>query len=212
MLTLRGEKSALWRAWKRKDQSFYQSALECRAIGLHWNNIKRIIRERRAQGEELSIEKWARQHAPVTRRWLDEFGDFANRWPEFVTTWRWSKSVPYAPERRAGLHAFLDLMLAKRRFDTVSKARQENFGTLGSLATRVRNSVPISDTGTLAPIEQLTPASQLICGDVADMLRAHIADGSADLVIADPPYWLSRYSLRLDNRQELLACRYGSTL
>jgi hypothetical protein len=91
------------------------------------------------------------------------------------------------------LHAFLDLMLAKRRFDTVSKARQETFGTLGSLAARVRNSVPISDPGMLAAIEPLTPASRLICGDVADMLPAHIADGNADLVIADPPYWLSRY-------------------
>ena len=44
MQTLNGEKQALWKAWRRKNQSEWQTALECRAIGQHWNNIKAIIK------------------------------------------------------------------------------------------------------------------------------------------------------------------------
>jgi hypothetical protein len=33
MQTLNGEKKALWKAWRRKNQSEWQTALECRAIG-----------------------------------------------------------------------------------------------------------------------------------------------------------------------------------
>jgi hypothetical protein len=47
MQTLNGEKQALWKAWRR-NQSEWQTALECRAIGHHWNNIKAIIKARRA--------------------------------------------------------------------------------------------------------------------------------------------------------------------
>ena len=59
MLTLRGENTALWKAWRRKDQTFYQCALECRAIGVHWTNIKSIITARRKAGEDITIQKWA---------------------------------------------------------------------------------------------------------------------------------------------------------
>ena len=47
MQTLNGEKQALWKAWRRKNQSEWQTALECRAIGQHWSNIKAIIKARR---------------------------------------------------------------------------------------------------------------------------------------------------------------------
>jgi DNA modification methylase len=42
-------------------------------------------------------------------------------------------------------------------------------------------------------VETLTPTTRLICGDVAGALAQHVADGEADVAIADPPYWLSRY-------------------
>jgi hypothetical protein len=64
MLTLGGEKTALWKAWRRKDQTFYQCALECRAIGIHWSNIKSIITARRKAGTTSPF----RGGPPSTRR------------------------------------------------------------------------------------------------------------------------------------------------
>jgi DNA modification methylase len=194
MLTLRGEKSALWKAWKRKDQTFYQCALECRAIGIHWRNIKQIIMARRKAGEDITIRQWAAQHAPVSVRWLNEYAEFAGRWNEFLETWRWSQSMPYSPERKAGLHTFQDLMLAKRRHDTISRSRQISFSGRGQrILSAGGNSVPMSASETSCLVEMLTPTNRLICGDVADMLRRHVPDATADVAIADPPFWLSRY-------------------
>ena len=184
MLTLGGEKTALWKAWRRKDQTFYQCALECRAIGIHWSNIKSIITGRRKAGEDITIQRWATQHAPVSIRWLNEYSEFANRWPEFLDTWRWSQSMPYSPERKAGLHTFQDLMLAKQRYDSVSSARQAAFGGRGERITDGGNSVPTTGFGTIESIEQLTPTVRRICGDVAEMLKRHVADGTADVAIA----------------------------
>jgi site-specific DNA-methyltransferase (adenine-specific) len=194
MLTLRGEKSALWKAWKRKDQTFYQCALECRAVGIHWANIKQILMARRKAGEDITIQKWAAQHAPVSVRWLNGYADFASRWSEFVETWRWSKKMPYSPERRVGLHTFLDLMLAKRRYDCVSHTRQLSFGGRGErFSYPIGHSVPMSGYETSVAVETLTPVNRLICGDGADMLKRYVPDQIADIAIADPPYWLSRY-------------------
>src|SRR5215472_11646663 len=115
MLTLRGEKSALWRAWKRKDQSLLECAKECRAVGIHWNNITRLIQARRRGGEQITVQKWAQTHAPVSARWLYQYGEFANRWDEFLDAWKWAQANSYAPERRPGLHALQDLLSAKQR-------------------------------------------------------------------------------------------------
>jgi len=194
MLTLRGEKSALWKAWKRKDQSFHQCALECRAVGIHWNNIKRMIAARRQVGANITVQSWAKQHAPVSKRWLDQYGDFANRWPEFVETWRWAQSMPYTLEHKPGLHSLQDLMLAKQRYDSISRSRQESFGNRGErIAVTLGNSVPMSGSATSGTIETLTPTTRLICGDVADALARHVPDDTVDTAIADPPFWLSRY-------------------
>ena len=80
MQTLNGEKQALWKAWRRKNQSEWQTALECRAIGQHWNNIKAIIKARRKAGEQITVAQWSEANAPVTHRWLDEFSGFADLW------------------------------------------------------------------------------------------------------------------------------------
>ena len=172
---------------KRRDQSFYQAALECRTIGQHWINIKAMIIARRNAGEAITIQRWAEQHAPVSVRWLNEYADFASRWNEFLETWRWSKDMPYSPERRAGLHTFLDLMLAKRRYDCVSRTRELNFGGRGGrVECPGKNSVPMSVTETSGNVETLTPTNRLICGDVAASLQRHVGDATVDVGIADP--------------------------
>jgi hypothetical protein len=194
MLTLRGEKSALWSAWKRKDQTFYQCAIDCRSVGIHWSNIKLIVQARRKAGENITVDRWAKQHAPVTKQWLDQFADFANHWGEFIETWRWMKSMPYAPQRRPGLHVFQDLMIEKSRYDHLSRTRQGTYGSQrDQIAARNGNSVSKVGDVLFGAIESLTPTNQLICGDVAGGLRSHVPDLAADLAIVDPPFWLSRY-------------------
>src|ERR1700733_8351980 len=93
MQTLNGEKQALWKAWRRKNQSEWQTALECRAIGQHWSNIKAIIKARRKAGEQITVAQWSETNAPVTHRWLDEFSGFADRWEEFRAAWKWAQTT-----------------------------------------------------------------------------------------------------------------------
>jgi DNA modification methylase len=194
MLTLRGEKAALWKAWRRKDQTFYECAIECRAVGIHWGNIKVLIRAHRKAGENITIERWTKQNAPVSKRWLDQYSEFAHRWGEFIEAWKWAQAMPYHSERRPSLHSLQDLMLAKQRYDAVSRTRQIAYGGRGGRsAVALGNSVPISAFVTSGDIERLTPTTGLICGDSADSLRAHIPDGAADIAIVDPPFWVSRY-------------------
>jgi hypothetical protein len=119
MQTLNGEKQALWKAWRRKNQSEWQTALECRAIGQHWSNIKAIIKARRKAGEQITVAQWSETNAPVTHRWLDEFSGFADRWEEFRAAWKWAQTLPYLPERRPGLHGFVDLINTKAKLEHV---------------------------------------------------------------------------------------------
>jgi DNA modification methylase len=123
MQTLNGEKQALWKAWRRKNQSEWQTALECRAIGQHWNNIKAIIKARRKAGERITVAQWSEANAPVTHRWLDEFSGFADRWEEFRAAWKWAQTSPYLPERRPGLHGFVDLINTKAKLEHVRGER-----------------------------------------------------------------------------------------
>ena len=123
MQTLNGEKQALWKAWRRKNQSEWQTALECRAIGQHWSNIKAIIKARRKAGEQITVAQWSEANAPVTHRWLDEFSGFADRWEEFRAAWKWAQTLPYLPERRPGLHGFVDLINTKAKLEHVRGER-----------------------------------------------------------------------------------------
>ena len=123
MQTLNGEKQALWKAWRRKNQSEWQTALECSAIGQHWSNIKTIIKARRKAGERITVAQWSEANAPVTHRWLDEFSGFADRWEEFRAAWKWAQTSPYPPERRPGLHGFVDLINTKAKLEHVRGER-----------------------------------------------------------------------------------------
>ena len=81
--------------------SEWQTALECRAIGQHWSNIKAIIKARRKAGEQITVAQWSEANAPVTHRWLDEFSGFRR------SLGRISRSLevgadPYRTYRRGG--------------------------------------------------------------------------------------------------------------
>jgi DNA modification methylase len=90
MLTLAGEKAALWKAWRRTLKSYFQHALDCRDIGAHWNSIKTRLTELRKAGRStLTIELF------------DEFGNFANEWPQFEGAWKLWQEVNYTSDRGA---------------------------------------------------------------------------------------------------------------
>ena len=88
MLTLSGERAALWRAWKRRDENYLAVARECRNIGIHWKNCKTLIRAKRNAGEHITVAAWAKTHAPVSDRWLDKYAEFSSRWDEFQAAWK----------------------------------------------------------------------------------------------------------------------------
>ncbi len=158
-----------------------------RDAGQHWQNIKAECRERK-----ISAGKWAADNAPLSKRWLDKYAEFASRWDQFQAAWKWSKSLSYAPERRPGLWGCFDLMDAKARFDTYSEARKPSYQ--GGYA--VGTTVPIPRTarhpGAQGKPIRLTATATLLHGDVTTMMRAHVTDGSVDLAVADVPYFLRK--------------------
>jgi hypothetical protein len=168
--SLTAECAALIRSLKTADSSWYAMCSAFRDAGLHWSNIKTECREQR-----ISAGTWAAENAPLSKRWLDKYAEFAGRWDEFQTAWDWSQSLTYAPERRPGLWGCFDLMDAKQRFATYSEARKRSYRGDNGL-------------GTVVPIR--TSERTLLHGDVSDMMREHLADASIDVAIGDVPYFL----------------------
>jgi hypothetical protein len=88
------------------------------------------------------------------------------------------------------LWGFFDLMDAKKRFDTYSKAQKRVHQGDGGLGTVVPNPDTERHQGTAGKPIRLTTTATLLHGDVTDMMRKHISDSSVDLAIADVPYFL----------------------
>ena len=170
MQTLNGEKQALWKAWRRKNQSEWQTALECRAIGQHWSNIKTIIKARRKAGERITVAQWSEANAPVTHRWLDEFSGFADRWEEFRAAWRWAQTSPYLPERRPGLHGFVDLINTKAKLEHVRGEQRPH---------RSEGSDPVNS------------GMRILKGDCLAILRT-LPSRSIQTCVTSPPYFQLR--------------------
>lgn len=183
--SLTAESAALIRSLKTADSSWYAMCSAFRDAGLHWSNIKTECREQR-----ISAGTWAAENAPLSKRWLDKYAEFAGRWDEFQTAWDWSQSLTYAPERRPGLWGCFDLMDAKQRFATYSEARKRSYrgdNGLGTLVPIRASERP--QTRSVNPI-RLTKTASLLHGDVSDMMREHLADASIDVAIGDVPYFL----------------------
>jgi modification methylase len=135
-------------------------------------------------GKRISAYRWAKDNAPVGKKWLDEHAKFArDEWDDFVIAWKWAQSKPYAPERRPSLATARDLIDAKKRSEHYHSA-----------SDRSRTPVPVEPEAqeTQASAEKIvvSPAATVLCGDVEDMPRRHIADGTMDVIAADPPYFM----------------------
>jgi len=179
------ERTALIRSLKSAETNWFAMCSDFRDAGIHWRNIRQECKERK-----ISIGKWATENAPISRRWLDKYAEFADRWDEFLAASKWSVTLPYAPERRPGLWGCFDLMDAKTRFDTYSEARKRNYrgdSGKGTVVPRSPTKQPPTTDGN--PILLATTA-MLLHGDVNHMMGEHIADASVDLAIADVPYFI----------------------
>ena len=166
MLTLNGERAALWRAWKRRDENYLAVARECRNIGIHWKNCKTLIRAKRNAGEHITVAAWAKAHAPVSDRWLDKYAEFASRWDEFQAAWKWAQTQPYTPDRRPGLHTFFDLMQAHVVGQHYARARAAVARRPAGFQNSVRKAG--SATSPTDTVMDLTPTARLIMGDFVE--------------------------------------------
>jgi site-specific DNA-methyltransferase (adenine-specific) len=183
--SLAAERAALMRSLRNSETNWYAMCRDFREAGQCWLNIKAELQER-----QISAGQWASENAPVSKRWLDKYAEFTARWDEFRISWKWSQSMSYAPERRPGLWGCFDLMDAKRRFDTYSEARKPGSPGNAGLGTVVPNPhTKQTHDASRHPIK-LAATATLLHGDVTDMMRKHVSDGSIDLAIADVPYFL----------------------
>ena len=182
---LAAERAALIRSLKSAETNWFSMCCDFRDAGQHWLNIKAECRERK-----ISAGKWASENAPLSRRWLDKYAEFAARWEEFLASWKWSQSLPYAPERRVGLWGCFDLMDAKQQFDTYSQAGKQGHRDGNRIGTGVPNPLTKRHHAMVGYPINLTATATLLHGDVTDMMHKHISDGSVDLAIADVPYFL----------------------
>jgi site-specific DNA-methyltransferase (adenine-specific) len=183
--SLAAERAALIRSLKSADGNWFSMCCDFRDAGQHWLNIKAECRERK-----ISAGQWASDNAPLSKRWLDKYAEFAVRWGEFQASWKWSQSLPYAPERRVGLWGCFDLMDAKQRFDTYSQAGTRGHRDGNGMGTEVPNPLTKRHRAMVGNPIRLTATAVLIHGDVTDMMHEHISDSSVDLAIADVPYFL----------------------
>lgn len=182
--SLAAERAALIRSLSSAEKNLFAMCSDFREAGQHWLNIKAECRE-----QKISAGK-AAENAPLSKRWLDRYAEFAAKWDEFQASWRWSQSLPYSPERRVGLVGCFDLMDAKKRFDTYSESRKRSYrGDVG-----MGSDFPIHPQNDIRPSSmspiRLSATATLLHGDVANMMREHIADASIDLAIADVPYFI----------------------
>jgi len=183
--SLAAERAALVRSLKSAETNWFAMCRDFRGAGIHWSNIKAELRERK-----ISAASWAAENAPVSKRWLDKYGEFATRRDEFQASWKWSQTLPYAPERRPGLWGCFDMMDAKSRFDSYSEARKSSYRHDNVVGTTVPNRPAQRHQEQGHNPIRLTAGVTLLHGDVTAMMHEHVADGSVDLAIADVPYFL----------------------
>jgi hypothetical protein len=90
---LAAERAALIRSLKNAETNWYAMCRDFRDAGQYWLNIKTELQERK-----IGAGKWASENAPVSKRWLDKYAEFAARWDEFPGM----LEVVAAPELRTG--------------------------------------------------------------------------------------------------------------
>ncbi len=183
---IRVAKAQLHRALVSARTNEFAMYRDLRDVGLTWIRICAWCDDpAKHGGEKISAFNWARDHAPIGKRWLDEHARFARDWGKFVESWRWAQAQDYTSDRRPSLRTARELIDTKKRADTYHSAINK-VRTVVRVGT-VEDGVPGGQDGEVVIVN---PAMTILRGDAADMMRKHVPDGSVDLIACDPPYFL----------------------
>ena len=115
--TLRAAKTYVISELQAAEHSELQALRHLRNAGEEWIKIKEELGER-----GLNISDWCKEHMPVSRQWLDRHAELAKGWRKFLSARKWANGVGYMSRRESGLDYALELMAAKARYDTISRA------------------------------------------------------------------------------------------
>jgi hypothetical protein len=165
-------------------KSEFQMYEGIRDAGQHWINICAWCDDKSLHGgKRISAQAWAAdpRNSPLKKRWLDQHAQFARDWPEFLIAWKWASETHYSPDRKPALRSAQILLELKQRHDTHKSAIERRRSAL----------LVVPEQKLIVPHPEkiiVSPAQTLLHGGIVEMPRQHIADGSIDLIIADPPY------------------------
>jgi DNA modification methylase len=199
-------KAKLHRLFETGQRAAFAMYKALRDLGLLWIAICTWLDDpSQHNGKRISASQWAKDNAPIGKRWLDEHAKFAREeWDDFLVAWRWSQEEPYSPERHPSLSAARDLIDAKKRSDNYHSA----FGRAG---TPVRAEPEPQQVQAVASQEKIivNPTTTILRGDSVTMMRKHIEDNSVNPITADPPHFMRvpEYETAVDYWNK----RYGMT-
>jgi DNA modification methylase len=166
--SLRSAKALVIRELSAAEQSEMQALRHLRNAGEEWTNIKAELGER-----GINISDWCKSNMPVTRQWLDRHAELFRNWRQFLAARKWATEVGFAGRRQSGLEFALDLIAAKSRSDTITRA-----STLADDSTSERAR---DGHGDLAGVQFLT-------GDARNLLKT-LGNASVDVCVTSPPYY-----------------------
>jgi DNA modification methylase len=152
-------------------------------VGLLWIDICEWLDDRTQHGgKRISATQWAadKKNSPIKKQWLDAHAEFARNWDEFMEAWRWAQAKEFTPDTKPSLRVARDLMELKRRHET-------HHAAVAAKRIVIRDK-PAGKQTQFPERIIVNPAHTIRCGDITEMLRKHVPDGSLDLMIADPPY------------------------
>ena len=177
--SLRSGKAMIIGELAAAERSEMQALRHARNAGEEWINVKAELGER-----GINIAEWCRQNMPVSRQWLDRHAELHKNWAKFIAAKKWADQVGYSSRRQTGLEFALEVITAKDRSDLLSKESKlayvppsEPFQNAQGGAADKTNPIHIDRNTTLYH------------GDCRDALKS-IPEGTIDLVLADPPYFL----------------------
>lgn len=153
-----------------------QTLRHLRNVGEEWINVKAVLGER-----GVNIAAWCRDNMPISRQWLDRHAELFKHWKQFVAARKWAREIGYTSRRESGLEYALELIAAKDRSTLLSKASPLALGAKSECSSAAFSSGD-------APII-LNRTTSMYHGDCREVLK-RIPDGTIDVVIADPPFYL----------------------
>ena len=166
--TLRSAKSYLIRELQAAEQSELEALRHLRNAGQEWINIKQAL-----GGRGENIATWCKTHMPISRQWLDRHAELAKHWRDFLNASKWAAEVGYTSRRQSGLEYALELVAAKARSDSPTRAS-------GLAVDPGQERLPSNQT-TLSRVRVLT-------GDAKGLLCT-LPDRSVDVCVTSPPYF-----------------------